>query len=251
MYTESKVVSLIAVRLKSTRLPQKALLPLQGRPVLWHLVDRIGRAKIPQEKVICTSTVKEDDPIAGFAEEYGFPVFRGSPKNVLLRFLKAAEEYKADHIVRITGDNPLTDAFLIDEMIKLHLDQNADYTYTEDTPRGTKPEVISLKAVKRALELAENPDHSEYMTFYFKHYPDVFHHAKYNYPHEDYIRPSYRLTLDTKGDYDVLTKVYASLYCSNPEFTMLDVIQFLDNHPEVISLNKTVAPKTYPALMLN
>jgi spore coat polysaccharide biosynthesis protein SpsF len=243
MYTESKVVSLIAVRLKSTRLPQKALLPLQGKPVLWHLADRVGRATIPQETVICTSTVQEDDPIAGLAKEYGFPIFRGSPENVLLRFLMAGEEQGADHIVRITGDNPLTDPFLIDEMIKLHLDQDADYTYTEDTPRGTKPEIISLKAVKKALELAENPNHSEYMTFYFKHYPHVFDHARYNYPHKDYIRPFYRLTLDTAGDYDVLNEVYAHLYCSNTEFTLLDVITFLDNHPEVVSLNKTVSPK--------
>ena len=120
MLTKDRVVNLVAVRLKSTRLPGKALLLLQGKPVLGHLMDRVSRSNIPEKTVICTSTHSQDDAICEFAMTNNSSFFRGHPENVLLRFIEAAEEHSASHIVRITGDNPLTDPFLIDEMIEKH-----------------------------------------------------------------------------------------------------------------------------------
>ncbi len=227
------VVNLVAVRMKSKRLPGKALKTIEGKSILWHLMQRVRMAKVPVDTVICTSTLPGDDPIEVFANEYGFKVFRGHPENVLLRFIEAAEKYLADHIVRITGDNPLTDPFIIDEMVKLHIKERADYTFTEDTPRGTRPEIISFKAMKKCLELSVDPNFSEYMTLYFKDHPHVFRHAKYRCPSDKYYRPNYTVTIDTQDDFEVVEKLYNYLYKKNKEFTLLDIIEFFDNNPHI------------------
>ena len=36
-------------------------------------------------------------------------VFYGSEKNIFKRIIRCCDKFKADHFVRITGDNPLTD----------------------------------------------------------------------------------------------------------------------------------------------
>lgn len=232
--------ALIAVRMKSRRLSGKALLPLAGRPVLWHLIDRVQRAKSIKKAIICTSTLPMDDPIADFAGEYGFLVYRGHPDNVLSRFIEAAGMYHADPIVRVTGDNPLTDSCLIDEMVALHLREEADYTYTEDTPRGTRPEVISFSAMKRCLAMAEDPDSSEYMTLYFKQNPGVFKQAQYVCVDAGLRRPHYRLTIDTQEDYAVVCGIYDRFYRNNPGFTLKDIIAYLDKHPEILHAERAV-----------
>jgi len=228
-----KIINAVVVRMKSRRLPGKALLPLCGKAVLWHLIDRVGRAKVPDETVICTSQLNEDDKLEEFARKNNFVVFRGHPENVLLRFVEAAEEQNADHIVRITGDNPLTDPILIDEMSHLHIQENADYTYTEDPPRGTRAEVISLAALKRCLDLSEDPDSSEYMTSYFKNYPEIFRNVRHTFKLSEYYRPDYIVTVDSPMDYEVIRKIYSELYRRNRKVTLLDVIRFLDAHPEI------------------
>lgn len=227
------IITLVAVRLQSHRLKHKAVLHLQGKTVLWHLMGRVKRAHYPQKTVICTSRDKTDDALEAFAREHKYPIFRGEPDDVLLRFIEASEQYRADHIVRITGDNPLTDPMLIDEMIKKHVEENAEYTYTEDTPRGTRPEIISVRALHKCYRLRSDPKTSQYMTFYFKNNPSVYRLARYDWPFRQYTRPNYLVTIDTRADYDVVQKIYEALYPDNSRFSLTDVVRFLDQHPDI------------------
>src|SRR3989344_7870705 len=100
---------LIACRLKSERLPEKALIPILGKPMISHLIERVKTAKMVNEVVLCTSTNPQDDPLVDIARGNNICVFRGSEEDVLGRFIAAAEEYNLDHVVRVTGDDPLTD----------------------------------------------------------------------------------------------------------------------------------------------
>lgn len=229
------IVNLIAIRLKSTRLARKALLEIEGKPMLWHLVDRVSRAQRPSVTVVCTSNLTDDDPIADTCRKYGFALFRGSPENVLQRFLDAANSFRADHIVRITGDNPLTDPVLIDGMCSEHLDHAADYTYTEDTPRGTRPEIISASALQLCLELAQDPRFSEYMTLYFRDYPQVFKHHRFSCVDERFRRPWYSVTVDTPEDFAIVSEIYSACFHKDPKFTLVQVNAFLDAHSQFVS----------------
>lgn len=228
-----EVINLVAARLKSSRLPGKALLKICGKPILWHVIDRVERAHIPHKTVICTSVLPSDDLIAEFADKHGLNCYRGHPDNVLRRFIDAAQMHGADHVVRITGDNPLTDPELIDEMCQLHSEKEADYTYTEDTPRGTRPEIISVETLKKCNMLAENPNYSEYMTLYFRNHPQVFENVKYRCRNSDWLRPNYLVTVDTPADFEVVSKIYNCLYWKCKAFSLVDVIKYLDAHPEI------------------
>lgn len=219
--------------MKSLRLPGKALLSLVGRPVLWHLMERVLRARHPSKTVICTSTDKGDDPIVDFAKENNYEVFRGHTEDVLSRFIEVAEMHRAHHIVRITGDNPLTDPELIDKMIEFHVKENAEFTYTEDTPRGTRPEIISVDALLKCYERAENSHHTEYLKYYFMNNPETFRLVKYCCDKDKYIRPYYKLTIDALPDFKVVEKLFKEIYTKNPKFNLSDIIDYFDQHAEI------------------
>ncbi|MBF0380234.1 MAG: glycosyltransferase family protein [Magnetococcales bacterium] len=235
------IINLVAVRMKSSRLPGKAMRKIMDKSVIELLMERVTKANIPFKTVICTSTIEQDDVLAKLALSKGFELFRGHPDNVLDRFIKAANKYGAKHIVRITGDNPLTDPLLIDQMCELHLQNKADYTFTQSTPRGTRPEIMSLSAMQNCLLWAQNPDHSEYMSLYFKNYPDIFKNVEFVDPNPDRIRPEYRLTIDTPDDLAIIQQVYNKFYPQNPGFLLDEVIEYLDQHPEIPHSSRFIA----------
>ena len=236
-------IVLVAVRMKSTRLPGKALLPLAGKPVLDHLVERLRTARRPDGLVICTSTHPEDQPLLAAAARLGVAAFAGSEDDVMERFLGAAARERADVVVRVTGDNPLTDPDAVDEMIRLHCEVGAHYTYTDDLPRGTRPEVISVAALRQAHDLAEDPSGSEYMALYFKDNPEAFRIVRWATPAAHLRRPAYRLTLDTPEDLEVLRRVYEHLYREGEVFPLAEAVRLLDGHPDWVALNGHLVPR--------
>ena len=118
---KNSFLSLVAVRLKSKRLKEKALANLYKKPLILRLTERISQAKIPSEIIWCTSKNKNDNKLETLAKLNNISLYRGSELNVLSRFLSVAKKRKADGIIRITGDNPLTDPRIIDLMIRFHI----------------------------------------------------------------------------------------------------------------------------------
>lgn len=243
-----RTLILVAVRMKSTRLPGKALLPIAGKPVLHHLIDRLRLAAAVGEIVLCTSTHPQDGVLLAEAAKLGIPAYAGSEDDVMARFLDVAEQRGADVVVRVTGDNPLTDPGAIAAMVRQHCAEGADYTFTEDLPRGTRPEVISVPALQRAHDMAEDPSGSEYMTLYFKGNPSVFAMGRWSVPEPALRRPEFRLTLDTPEDLKVLEFVYGRLYQPGRVFPLSAVIELLDATPECVSWNAQVPSKVPPEI---
>ncbi len=237
-----KTLILVAVRMKSTRLPKKALHCIKGKPVLAHLVERLAKVSHAQGLILCTSTHSEDTILLEWADRLGIRGYAGDEDDVMARFLSVAEQEGADVIVRVTGDNPLTDPEALDAMILFHRERGADYTYTEDLPRGTRAEIISVQALRRAHELAEDPTHSEYMTLYFKQHPEIFSLSRWDAP-QAVTRPGYRLTLDTPEDLDLVTRIYEALYEDGKPFRLKEAIQLLDQQPEWVKINAHIQPK--------
>ncbi len=238
-----KTVILIAVRLHSKRLPGKALLKLGGKTLLEHLIDRMSLTKESDDLVICTSVHKDDRRIVELAKTIGIKWFAGSEDDVLDRFILAAEREGAKTVVRVTGDNPLTAPEIIDKMIRFHRKEGAEYTYTEDSPRGTRCEVLELNAMKKAHELAEDPSQTEYMSLYFRQ-PDFFRISKFSIHDSKLKRPHYRLTIDMPEDFKVLKIVYNALYDHREmRFPSLSrIIEFLDDNPDIVAMNQGYTP---------
>jgi spore coat polysaccharide biosynthesis protein SpsF (cytidylyltransferase family) len=114
-----RCVAIVQARMGSRRLPGKVLADILGRPMLERVLVRLGRARTPDEVIVATSAVLEDDPIADLCERLAVPYSRGSAEDVLDRFHQAADERRADTIVRITADCPLIDPELVDETVRL------------------------------------------------------------------------------------------------------------------------------------
>ena len=232
-----KVIALIAVRMKSSRLPAKATIDLSGAPLILRLHNRLIKSKRIDGIVWCTSTNKQDDALQELAELNGISVYRGSELDVIDRFLKASKEHNPDIIIRVTGDNPLTDPEMMDYMIERHIDSEADFTFTEDLPTGTSPEVISMPALNRCHKLVQDPSSSEYLTLMLMR-PSHFRLQRVSVLDRKLKRPEMRLTVDTPEDLEVIRHVYEAFSGNPPE--LFKIINWLDDNPKVRDINKNI-----------
>ncbi len=229
--------------MKSTRLPKKALAMIENQTLIEHVIDRMKESKKADHVILCTSKHPDDKILLEIAERKGVPSIAGSEEDVMGRFLEAIDKVRADIVVRVTGDNPLTSPEFIDNAIEHHVKTNADYTYTTNLPQGTKGEVISVRALKKAHTMAEDPKFSEYMTWYFTDNPDVFKIEK-GPVEEGMKRPNYRLTVDTPEDLEIVKEIYKKLYVPGEIVSLKDAIKFLDETPEVVEINSGVVSKS-------
>ena len=230
---------LVAVRMKSTRLPHKALLVIEGKSVIEHLLERVRAARLPSTVVLCTSTHPDDAILIDMAQKAGTKWYAGSEEDVMARFLGAAQQESLDIIVRATGDNPLTDPHYIDLAIARLLDTGADYVRAAGMPVGTFCEVFTKKALAKAHRLAIDPNYSEYMSFYFWNNPDVFKIETLACD-ADVMRPKYRLTVDERADLKLMRAIYGRLYHGGQIFTLKEVVDLLDSEPNLAALNSGV-----------
>lgn len=230
----NSVAVLVAVRLKSQRLPRKALLDLSGEPLIVRLTERVMTASIPKKVVWCTSVHSQDDPLEQLANERCIPIFRGAEDDVMGRFLDAASRIGATTVIRVTGDNPLSDPELMDLLITSHFDLNAEYSYNDQLPRGTRCEVIDVKMLEKCHERLQDPNSSEYMTLQLRR-PDVFKVNRVHCPDVRLHRPEMRLTVDTKEDYELLSSIYKHYQGNVPK--LIEVVEWLDLNPQVRDLN--------------
>ena len=138
----------------STRLPGKVLLPIEGKAMLWHVVERTKQSGKVDTVVVATSKSHSDDPIEEFCKMNGITCFRGSEDDVLDRFYGAVKKFNPRAVVRVTADCPLIDPDVIDKAIKEF--ENTECDYVSNTNRYTYPdgldvEVFSFNALEKAL----------------------------------------------------------------------------------------------------
>jgi spore coat polysaccharide biosynthesis protein SpsF len=235
-----KVVTLIQARVKSTRLPQKVLLPVEDRLLIEHVIDRLKRTRVPDEILICTSTHPDDRVLIEIAGRNKIGWFAGSEEDVLERFIQAAGQTRADVVVRTTGENPLVDPYYLDRAVLEHLEHGAEYTTIEGLPDGVRAEVIDVPALKKAHQMADNPTKSEYMTLYFR---EDFFKVHIIEAEAGLRRPQYRLTVDNPQDIELMCEIYKVLYRPGEIIQLEEVIRLLDNHPELVAINSQIMPR--------
>lgn len=229
-------LAIIQARLGSSRLPDKVLKELAGKPVLWHVINRMKKSRLIDEIVVATTCKKEDLEIVEYCASQGVRVYVGSEDDVLDRYYQAARLYKPDNVVRVTADCPLIDANIIDIVIQEHLRSGSDYTSNtlEDTfPDGLDCEVFKFTALEQACKNAKLASEREHVTPYIRN-------------NEQYKKRSVidsadhsldRWTLDTDRDYAFLTRVFDELYKDNPEFDTDDIYALLDRCPDIRKIN--------------
>lgn len=243
-----KTIILVTVRLKSTRLPMKAIKLIHGKPLIVHILDRLKLAKTPAEVVMCTSTVKQDDPLEVIAAQEGIKCFRGHPDDVLLRLTEAAKENSADVVMHCTGDNPFVDWEYIDQAAGFHITRGNDFTKTEGLPWGAFPYAISTQAMERACEIKDAVDtevwHGYFMeTGLFKWETMIIDNPRVKWP-------ELRVTVDTEQDFAFTTRVFDELYNGKDPIALEDVVALCRDKPEIPEINKMVQQKVHLPIKL-
>jgi spore coat polysaccharide biosynthesis protein SpsF (cytidylyltransferase family) len=228
----------------SSRRPGKALCDLAGRPLLEVLLDRMRSVRGVAGVALATSTRPENDPLVALAEGMGVKAFRGDEDDVLRRHVECARWLGAGHVVRVTGDNPLTDVETAEALVALHLREGADYTYVpgDSLLMGILREVIAVGALERAWERGEARHRSELMTLYIKEHPAEFR-IRLGELAAGLYRPQYRLTVDEPEDVALLQALFARLARPGHMVTTREAIALLDAEPALSALNATARHK--------
>jgi spore coat polysaccharide biosynthesis protein SpsF len=233
-----RVFVVVSARMASSRCPGKALAPLAGRPLLAVLLERMAAARGLEGVVLATSVSPENDALALLGEAGGFRVFRGDEEDVLRRHVDCARAIGADHVVRVTGDNPLTDVETLESLVALHLRERADYTYVPGDAllMGILSEVVSRGALEGSWERGEARHRSELVTLYLKEHPEEFRVVTGTLPAGLY-RPEYRLTVDEPADVALMQEVFARLDGAGRRPSTRDAIALLDREPALARIN--------------
>ncbi|MBF0127562.1 MAG: aminotransferase class III-fold pyridoxal phosphate-dependent enzyme, partial [Magnetococcales bacterium] len=231
------ILAILQARLSSTRLPGKVLKPLLDQPMLARQIERVQRAKRLDALLVATSGEPEDDPVEQLCHTVGVACFRGALHDVLDRFYHAALPHQPEHVVRLTGDCPLADPQVIDELIGFHLAGGFDYSSNalEPTfPDGLDVEAMRFSALAAAWSSATLPLEREHVTLHLVHHPERFRHGSFRRePDLSHLR----WTVDEAEDFELVTRIYGALYPRKPAFGLGDVLEFLQENPHLMTCN--------------
>ncbi len=245
MDKRKKVVAIIQARMSSSRLPNKVLMKLSGKPIVWHIIERLRRSKNVNEIIVATTINKEDDKLVEYLESLNVKYFRGLEDDVLNRFILAAEKFDADIVVRICCDSPLIDPEEIDKMISVIYKDNSDYVLVK---QGVKcihegMEVVSLEALRKQLDFSQEGYVKEHVTIYIRENPEKFK-ISYFEPTLRFQRDGFRLSIDNSADFKFMQEIYKQFYLDERNIVGLrEVIDFLDKYPSIKMINAHVKQK--------
>jgi len=236
-----KVGYLITGRLKSTRLPKKLLLEIKGKPIISHMIDRLKLANQVDEIIICSSINDQDKPLANIAKQNGIKCYFGSPDDVLVRLLGAADKFNLDYILNITADCPFVDPDYADKIVDKYIETDADLIRQFDLPHGVFSYGIKVDALRTVVGLKDSTD-TEVWGRYFVD-TGLFNVLDLDVENEKHKRPGLRMTLDYQEDFKFFQAVFNELYVENKVFSLTEILDFLDKNPEIIDINKDCGNK--------
>ena len=239
-----RIVAIIQARMGSTRLPGKTLEKIAGMTMLERVVRRTAASRLISEVTVATTVSPHDDVIYDASSGIGCRCFRGSEQDVLDRYLRAADEFESEIVVRITSDCPLIDAAVVDRVITAFLDEAPDYasnTLERTYPRGLDTEVLSRAALERAWREADQPYQREHVTPFIWQQPSLFRLLSVT-DIEDHSR--HRWTVDTIDDLRFVRSIYER-WPNREEPGWRDVLHMVDSDPVLASINAHVSQKTF------
>ena len=232
------IVAILQARVSSSRLPGKVVKPILGRPVLSLQLERVQRSTAIDQIVVATSVERSDDTLEALCSRMAIPCFRGSLDDVLDRFYQAAIVYHPDHLVRLTGDCPLIDPIVIDQVIAFYLNVDCDYasnTLEPTFPDGLDVEIFRFSTLEQAWEEAKLPSQREHVTPFIYGHPERFRLGSFK---GSLDRSDLRWTIDEAEDFELVRQIYEELYPQNPNFSTEDILALVERRPELKTINR-------------
>lgn len=241
-----KILTIIQARRGSSRLPDKVLMPILNKPVLLHQIDRVKVSKLHGELVVATTREPMDDAIVELCDQHNISVFRGHSTDLLDRHYQTALQHHADAVVKIPSDCPLIDPNIIDEVLQYYISHSSQFDFVSNLhpaswPDGNDVEIMSFNTLEKAWKEATRPLEREHTTPYIWENPDKFKIGEVVWNKGVDLSTSHRWTLDYPEDFQFIKTAYEELYPKNPLFTLNDILQLLEQKPEIATINHTRA----------
>ncbi|MGA8028093.1 MAG: glycosyltransferase family protein [Bryobacteraceae bacterium] len=233
------IVAAVQARMGSARLANKVLAEVAGRPMMWHIVNRLKFAKRVDQIVIAAAAGEANEPIRDFAEEYGIQYFAGSELDLIDRLHTLADTYDAEALVRVTADNPLVDPAVIDRLIEVYLSKRGSVDFVSNVlpqsyPHGLDAEVWAAATLKRLWHELDHPFWREWFPAYLGEHKESFRII--NVTHSPDLT-HYRWTVDYEEDLSFVREVFGRLYREGEVFGMHEVISLLEENPGLRDTN--------------
>jgi spore coat polysaccharide biosynthesis protein SpsF (cytidylyltransferase family)/predicted dehydrogenase len=244
--TATRIVTIIQARVNSKRLPGKVLVDICGKPMLARVIERVRSAKSAGVIIVATTSNPADDPIASLCTALGVVCFRGSEYDVLDRYYHCAEEAGADVVIRITGDCPLTDPQLVDQMTGTFRSTGADYASNRrygspealySYPDGLDVEIFTFDALRCAQKEATSAYDREHVTPFIWRNLARFR-VLFTQSSKEFHKRQW--TVDYPEDLEFVRGIYARL--QDGLFGVQSVLNILKENPELAAINEQHAP---------
>lgn len=236
----AKIIAIIQARMGSKRLPKKALKKIAGKTLIEWIKYRLSFCRQVDQIVLSTADTKENDPLTKLAESIGLEYYRGSENDLVSRIYETAKKFKADAVVRITGDCPLVDPGLVDKMIKVYRKKSPRIDYITNVlpptfPDGSDIEIISFKTLERLDREVKNPLYREWITTTIMENPKKF--KIYNLKNNKNLS-FLRLTVDYPEDFKLAKIIFTKLHKEKKVFGLGDILNLLKKEPSLIKINE-------------
>jgi len=229
----------IPVRLSNTRLPQKAMKMIDGKPIILYLINRLISCKKIRNIVVCTTNTKSDDPLVKLLEESNISLFRGNKKDILMRYLDATKKFDTDYIVSVDGDDVYTDPAYVDEIVSIFEKTNCDYVDMIEFPFGIASVGIKTSALEKICNLKQTEDtDTGYRLFFTEN--DIFDVYQLKPKNEISFPKDLRLTLDYEEDLLLAKEIFKNL---ENNFNLVDILKYFTKNPELLKITSNLNEK--------
>jgi len=237
------IVTVVQARMGSSRLPNKVIMSLAGKPLLLRIIERIKLSPLSGTIVVATTTETTDDTIFQLCKKNNIEVFRGDPIDLLDRHYRVGLKYDADVVVKIPSDCPLIDPSIITKVLKFYLSHQNEYDYVSNLhpatyPDGNDVEVMTMNALKAAWLESKKNFEREHTTPFIWENPQRFRIGNVIWETGYDYSMTHRWTIDYEEDYIFIKNIYDELYYINPHFNMYDILNLLERKPSLMEINK-------------
>jgi spore coat polysaccharide biosynthesis protein SpsF len=243
---------IIQARMTSSRLPGKVLAPIAGLPLLAVLWRRLQTARCVDEWWLATTLHPADDVLASWGAVLGMKVHRGDDEDVLNRFAEVVRRSPPRWVVRLTSDNPFTDGAVVDRLLRAAIESDTgnvdvwgESPVDRQTPLGYTPQVVRADALV-ALD-SSLPEGSPHRAHVLTAFYERERFAAVSVCNSAPSRPNYRWTVDTREDLIMAQKAFECFGERWPVIGLVEMVETLDVHPEVVGLNAAVRQRSWDA----
>ncbi len=224
---------ILQCRLDSSRFFGKATKIIEGKPMLWHVINRLKPMNIPI--IVATTNRSVDDPIKQITKESSVLIFRGNTDDVLDRFYNCAKKFSLKKIIRITGDCPLIDP---NESIKVlqKLQEGYDYVGLDDKtyPDGLDTEGFTFDILEKTWLNAKLKSEREHVTPYMK---NPLHNFSLFLISLDIDLSNLRWTVDYPDDLEFVRKIY-EYFSPRTDFNLNRIVEQINKNPNQYQNNQ-------------